>query len=322
MKRAVSSAIKQADCYILRAPGILSTLVWKHLSPDIPFGIEVVADPWDVFAPGAVPSPTRPFFRRQVTYNLKKQCLQAAAAAYVTEYSLQKRYPTDGWATHYSDVELPDDVIVDEVAVKARVDRTRAKAQSGNPWLLCYVGAISQLYKAPDILIEAVAECVKQGMNLELIMVGGGQLRAQLERRTETLRIAERAHFLGQLATGKDVFDQIDRADLFILPSRQEGLPRAMVEAMARASPCIGSTVGGFPELLDAEDMVPPGDVQALVTKIREVLDNPARMEQMSKRNLKTVNGKFRREELEQRWLDFYRKVADVSRAYHCRSVR
>ena len=59
-----------------------------------------------------------------------------------------------------------------------------------------------------------------------------------------------------------------------------------MVEAMARALPCIGSTVGGIPELLSAEDLVPPGDVEALARKIQDVLSAPERMTQMSARNL------------------------------------
>jgi glycosyltransferase involved in cell wall biosynthesis len=59
-----------------------------------------------------------------------------------------------------------------------------------------------------------------------------------------------------------------------------------MVEAMARGLPCIGSTAGGIPELLPAEDLVPPGNVAALSQKIHEVATDPARMERMAKRNL------------------------------------
>ena len=62
--------------------------------------------------------------------------------------------------------------------------------------------------------------------------------------------LRDRVRFRGQLTTPVDVRAELDRADLFVLPSRQEGLPRAMIEAMARALPCIGSSVGGIPELL------------------------------------------------------------------------
>jgi glycosyltransferase involved in cell wall biosynthesis len=308
----IREAIGRSNTFILRVPGMVGTLVWKNLPKGQDFAIEVVADPWDSLSPGSIKSLGRPFFRLQWARNLKKQCQQAAAAAYVTEYSLQKRYPPGGWATYYSDVELSDDAIVDQSALAARFERVKAKAESDHPWRLCYVGSMSRLYKAPDVLIEAVAQCIKGGMTLELTMVGDGQLRPQLEKQAKTSGIADYVQFPGMALAGKEVFDQLDKADLFVLPSRQEGLPRVMVEAMARGVPCIGSTVGGFPELLAAEDLVTPADVQALAEKIREVLSNTNKLEEMSKRNLETVNKKFRRQELNRRWVEFYKMVADI----------
>lgn len=145
---------------------------------------------------------------------------------------------------------------------------------------------MSQLYKAQDILIEAIARCTQQGLDLKLVFVGDGQYRPMLEQQAAALGVGDRCQFLGQLTTGSVVREQLDRADLFVLPSRQEGLPRAMIEAMARGLPCLGSTVGGMPELLPSEDLVPPVDVLALVSKIQEMVNDPARLSRMSERNL------------------------------------
>src|SRR5207253_6445170 len=112
------------------------------------------------------------------------------------------------------------------------------------------------------------------------------QYRSELESRANAAGLNGAARFRGQLASPDAVRAELDRADLFVLPSRQEGLPRAMLEAMARGLPCIGSTVGGIPELLPAEDLVPPGDASALTQKIHDVLGDPQRMARMSARNL------------------------------------
>jgi len=83
-------------------------------------------------------------------------------------------------------------------------------------------------------------------------------------------------------------------------------------EAMARGLPCIGSTVGGIPELLQPEDLVPPGDAEALGTKIREVLDNCERLTRMSMRNLEVAR-QYREDLLEAKRLGFYEELRRVT---------
>ena len=59
-----------------------------------------------------------------------------------------------------------------------------------------------------------------------------------------------------------------------------------MIEAMTRALPCIGSRVGGIPELLDDQDLVDPADIVGLATKIKQVVTDSQRLSEMSRRNL------------------------------------
>ena len=86
-----------------------------------------------------------------------------------------------------------------------------------------------------------------------------------------------------------------------------------MIEAMARGLPCLGSTVGGIPELLPEEDLVPPNDARALADKILDTVRHPARMESMSARNLQKA-GEYREEVLAARRRSFYREVWDITR--------
>jgi glycosyltransferase involved in cell wall biosynthesis len=266
-----------------------------------PFGVYIIANPYDVFSPGAVRNPLRPFFQWLAPRQLRSLCQGASASAYITETALQQQYPPapTAFATYYSMAELTD---------KAFVEQPRTFSPSQTSWTLITVGAMSQLYKAQDILIEAIARCVRQGLDLQLIFVGDGQYRPMLETQANELGIGDRCHFRGQLTTGSVVRQELDQADLFVLPSRQEGLPRAMLEAMARGLPCLGSTVGGIPELLPSEDTVPPANIEALADKIHEMLVDGDRLTHASARNLHRAQD-YREHAIRDRRTKFYKTL-------------
>lgn len=317
VQKAVETAISLEDAILLRVPSNLAHCLepWLY-STNHPYGLEVVGDPYDVFSPGAFSHPLRFFFRWWYTHRIKQQCLNASAISYVTRYSLQKRYPaslnsystynSDVLLTHYSSVELSDQVFA---------GNGRSPSKHNHPFTLITVASLEHLYKAPEVLINAIAHCLKDGLNLQLVIVGDGKHRPELEAQARKLGIQDHIIFRGQLPAGKAVFEALDEADLFVLPSRQEGLPRAMLEAMSRGLPCIGSTIGGIPELLHDEDMVPPGDMHALATKIKAVLNNPERMQQMSERNLETAQ-EYREEILRDRRIHFYRHLRDLTETW------
>ncbi len=300
IKKICRSAIPKNDAMILRVPSILANAVIKPTQKGRPYGLEVVGDPYDVFAPGVVKHPLRAIFRKVFFESLKRQCANACAASYVTKNALQRRYPTgkNALSVACSDIQLRQDNCVDALRV------VTAKSQMH----MVSIGSLAQTYKAIDILLEAMAQCVQGGLDLTLTVVGDGRYRGELEALAQELGIGKRVQFLGQVPAGKAIEAQLDAADLFVLPSRTEGLPRVIIEAMARAVPCIGSTVGGIPELLEEEDMVPPDDVAALAAKIQEVLTDPARMTKMSARNLEKSK-EYREDILSERRTDFYKYV-------------
>ncbi len=84
---------------------------------------------------------------------------------------------------------------------------------------------------------------------------------------------------------------------------------------MAQGLPCIASTVGGIPELLPSEDLVPPDNVAALADKIREVVTDPQRMNRMSARNLEKAKS-YREETLRDRRNGFYRYLCEKTQAW------
>lgn len=305
--RAARAAVNTEDAVILRVPGqIANCMMPLLLRTGHPYAVEVVADPYDVFAPGSVKHVLAPFFRWWSPRQLRRACSKAMAACYVTREALQRRYPCPSESMGCSDVEIPADALV---------PGPRPKIAAPRRIRLITVGGLAQLYKAPHILIDAVAACIQGGLDLELVLVGDGKHRAELEAQAARLGVGERIQFRGQLTAGAAVRAELDRADLFVLPSFQEGLPRAMVEAMARGLPCVGSTVGGIPELLPAESLVPPGDAAALAAKIREVVGDPARLSQMSRQNLDTAR-LYRAEILREKRVGFYQYVREQTAAW------
>ena len=295
VRESIRSAVPARGAVILRVSSQISNMLENELCHrKLPFAVEVIGDPYEVFAPGVVDHRLRRGFRWHFSRRLRQQCLRALGAAYVTRYALQARYPchspfsvsdvslpetafSSGASTYYSNVEIRKDDISDSAY--------NPKPQG--PYELVTVGSLEQLYKGTDVLIDAIARCVRCGVDLTATIVGGGKYQAALMAQTVRLGMESRIRFAGWVAAGVEVQKILDAADLFVLPSRTEGLPRALVEAMARARPCIGSSVGGIPELLDAPELVPAGDSAALADKILEVLQDKKRMEAMSLRNLK-----------------------------------
>jgi glycosyltransferase involved in cell wall biosynthesis len=276
---ASRAAVSRRDAVILRSPSNVSATLERTLRGR-PFGVEVIGDPYEVFAPNSTKHPLRPVWRRLFTNQVKRQCRNASAVCYVTEGALQRRYPGAPGALRTSFVNM-------EMDTHAFAPSARRFSDSVLPRRIITVGSLEQPYKGVDVLIDATARCVADGLDLDLVVAGSGKLRPVLEQRAQLRGIAARVAFLGSVASGRAVREQLDRADLFVLASKTEGLPRAMIEAMARGLPCLGSDVGGIPELLPPSDLVPRGDVVALANSLRDVLTNSARMTRMSETNWK-----------------------------------
>jgi glycosyltransferase involved in cell wall biosynthesis len=288
--RQVTQAAQDADAIVLRVPCTIGMLVWKSIARGRPYGVEVVGDPQGTMAQGAIEDRLRPIWRWLLPYYLRRICRGATTAAYVTRYALQRLYPPQGstfstsyadvLTTYYSSIDLRPHVVANE---------PRNYSMSQTEYTLICVGAMEVMYKRQDVLIKACALCVQRGLDLRLVLVGDGKMRKRLEELAREIGMTSRTTFSGQVSREGQITDALDKADLFVLPSRTEGLPRAMIEAMARGLPCIGSDVGGIPELISASFLVPPDDVPALAAKIQEVLTTPGRLREMSKENLSRI---------------------------------
>jgi glycosyltransferase involved in cell wall biosynthesis len=278
IRRTIREAISDSDAVLVRVPYQLADLIVRVLAPDRPFGLEVVGDPREVFSPGAWTHPGRPLFRVIATETLRRQCLSACAVSYVTKHQIQARYPASRGAitSSYSSIDLPDAWISEEPM------RNNVSAEV---FKIVSVMSLAQMYKAPDVLIKATEVLVRRGESVVVSIVGDGRHRRELELMADGLGVAGSVRFCGYITDRDRLRSILDQSDLFVLPSRTEGLPRAMIEAMARGLPCIGTDVGGIPELLSVSELVPKDDPLALAEAIQAIINDPERRCSISSRN-------------------------------------
>lgn len=162
--------------------------------------------------------------------------------------------------------------------------------------------------KNPPGTMRTLAKLDAKGFtNWKFIWIGGGDFESRTRQLAGELGLSDRVNLLG-FVPWDDALKYLHTSDLFLLNSLSEGMPRSVIEAIACGLPVIGTDVGGVSELLHKDDIVEPMQDDILADKLYEVLTDPERLTEMSKRNLKTSKA-FSKENLLAKKLEFYRKV-------------
>lgn len=307
LRRKLRALSMRRGAFVLRIPGIIGSVLGGYLvRQNRPYALEVVGDPEDAFMPKAAGYPLiSPIAGKIETNSMKKLIFNAPLISYVTENSLQMKYPPreGAYITWYSSVELPDEIF----DIPVNLEKFREKRKK-----LILVGSLNHNQKGVDILLQATCILLRRGHDVEVEIAGDGRRRAEFERLKDKLGLGERVHFLGYIKSGMPVFRKLMEAHLFVLPSRQEGLPRSLIEAMAVGLPAVATRVGGIPELLRDDFIVEPENPEALALKIEELILNPERMKEIAISNREKAS-KYRRSILRERRRQFYLKLWEIS---------
>lgn len=242
-KKSINYEISNADKVIARLPSSIGSLaVEAAIKNSKPYLIEVVACPWDALwnhsYKGKILAPVKYLSMKKLVRNSKH-------VTYVTNNFLQKRYPTRGDSVNCSNVALKE---INEDTLKKRLIKIEQKTEG--KIIIGTTAAINVKYKGQQYVIEALGELKKKGVtNFEYQLVGSGDM-SYLKSIAEKNNVLDQIRFLGSLSHDK-VFEWLDFIDVYIQPSKQEGLPRGLIEAMSRALPSFGAKTAGIPELLD-----------------------------------------------------------------------
>ena len=176
------------------------------------------------------------------------------------------------------------------------------------------IASLRVRYKGVDTALRALARCRALGRaDLELRILGDGDPEPW-QAHAHRLGVLEQVRFDGVRPSGDPVMAWLDGLDLYLQPSRQEGLPRSLLEAMSRGCPALGTRCGGIPELLPEEALVAPGDDRGLAERIRGAVADPAWCREQARRNWELAT-RFTAARLEPRRRAFWAAFAKYARS-------
>ena len=163
------------------------------------------------------------------------------------------------------------------IAPPALFPRPEARSALGLATNGFIIGAIANHYrtKGLDVLLEAAASLKKEINNFHLVIIGDGPERPRLEAIINALNLQSAVTLTGFLP---EAAKYLPAFDIFVLPSRKEGFPFTLLEAMAAGLPIIAASVGGVPEMITDDEqgiIVPPGSPDALRSAIKRLNDDP-----------------------------------------------
>lgn len=176
------------------------------------------------------------------------------------------------------------------------------------------IGAVGRLspVKGHASFLEAAKLIVQEEPRARFLLVGNGPLQRQLRAQAAQLGLSDACLFLGDRA---DVYDLVSAMDVFVLPSLNEGIPMALLEAMALNRPVVATDVGGVPEVLEHRVtglLVSPGDPRGLADACLNLLANPAWAGRLGQQARHAVESRFTLERSGRELVEAYRSVAAI----------
>ena len=307
--RVLKNAFNGCSAAIFRVPGQTAFMTFQHMKKGFPCAGEVVYDPTEDVNDknnGVILH----LLNVRISNQLKNFCKKANGVSYVTQYTIQEHYPCMAkmrgiskrfFETYYSTIILDDDAFTAPRSYKGIKKLTLALSDV----------AMNTERKGERTLIKAVKYAVDLGYDVNAIIIGDGSKRKEFEAYARELKVKNRIQFTGLLSSPNAVREILLKSDVFVFPTKGEGLPRGILEAMAVGMPVLSSPVGGIPEILEKEYMYNPMDAKGYGKEICKLLDNTELLDNMSKNNFMKAQ-EFKNSVLQKRRDKFYKKLRNL----------
>ncbi|WEV69112.1 glycosyltransferase [Bifidobacterium sp. ESL0775] len=308
MLSEMEQTIAGADALIVKLHSVIAEFAIhfarKH---GIPYLVESVADPWYSFWNYSVLGKLVAPFMTIIT---KREIKRAPYVLYVTDKYLESRYPTKGRWVGCSDVIIP--VAANDV-LNHRLDAIR---HFGSVSRIGTLAQVDMRYKGQQYVIKALGILKKSGIRVDYELAGSGD-GYFLKKVARENNVEDQVHFIG-LLPHDEVFKWLDSLDLYIQPSKTEGLPRALAEAISRGCPALGSDVGGINELISPECIFRNKNTRQIAHMLRQI-DSTFLTLQAQKNFLHAKQ--YSADVLNERRRSFYKEFAEYCRIIHVRRI-
>lgn len=278
--RAINNAVNGCDAAVLRLPSTVAQRISKQvIKAGIPFATEIVFDACD--GADTANNLFEKVLWKIIDRQMRNTCAKADGVACVTAKYLQRRYfskKPGHFVSNYSTLNLDKSFFTaprkypgKEVLTIAHVD--------------LQIGLHSR--KGTDIIIQALSKLKKEKGIIVNVKFAGDDWDNSKEK---IMNYAMEHGIDGQvectgLLSRAELTAFLDNSDLFVLPTKAEGLPRVIIEAIAKGLPTITTPASGNPELISADYLVPFYDVDTLAKKIERLVTDKNEYERISKEN-------------------------------------
>ncbi|KMN46588.1 MULTISPECIES: glycosyltransferase [Bacillus] len=307
MRNKIHLLVKSLDGGILHSPSFEAEFAFSALKKyKKPYVVESRGE--QSMHEGFLKARGIPFSKvvKQIFLKMHMKHLEGAYGCIYVSNTLKERYAPKNKikAAVISDLRLPDSFI----------KKSRVWEQQSEPFKIINVGNLSP-YKDQKTLIKALHFIVKNfNYNIQLNIVGKGPLESELKQFVKDLEIEQHVNFHGFVPWGEELFNLYDRNDLFVLSSLTEGMPRVVLESLARGLPVVSTEVSGSIEILPKECIAPVGDYEGLAKAITRLMESPSLLSELSSLGINEIKN-YRESILKEKKINYFNEFKEAFKA-------
>jgi len=279
IKKILEFEIKTAEAILIKPAsrkGMMAIKIAERLNK--PYMIEMTGDIHNALMQNS--SKLKRFYAPILYKQIQKSIKKCRYGLYVSKEYLQGKYPISGKMLGCADVVLDN---FSREIIEKRLDKIE-KIKKDSRFDLGLIGFYQGNGKGVDTAIRALSRLPS---NCHLSVLGNGTQNSRdfWFDYAKKFGVKERLHFCDSLPTVEDVLLWLDNIDVFVLPTRSEGLCRCVVEAMSRGCPCFTTNICTMPELLLNECLHELDDDISLARQINECINDKQLMKKLAVRN-------------------------------------